>query len=60
VVPVDGGEVKTVALVPFEEIGTVAMTPDGRQFVVTVYSWRSDVWIVDDFDASIPPRSRLR
>jgi hypothetical protein len=28
------------------------MTPDGHRFVFTVYSSRSDVWIVDDFDAS--------
>jgi Tol biopolymer transport system component len=49
-VPVDGGEVTTVASVPFEEIGGVSMTPDGRRFVFTVYSSRSDVWVVDNFD----------
>ena len=26
------------------------MTPDGRRFIYPVFSSRSDVWIVDDFD----------
>jgi hypothetical protein len=26
------------------------MTPDGRRFVYPVFSSRSDVWVVDDFD----------
>jgi hypothetical protein len=47
-----GGEVKTIASLPFEEIGGVSMTPDGRRFVYTVYSSRSDVWVVDNFDGS--------
>lgn len=51
-VPVNGGDVKTVAVLPFDEIGSVCMTPDGRRFIVTVYSSRSDVWVVDDFDVS--------
>jgi Tol biopolymer transport system component len=56
-VPVDGGEVTTVASLPFEEIGSVSMTPDGRRFVFTVYSSRSDVWVVDNFD--VPAGSRM-
>jgi hypothetical protein len=48
--------VSTVTYLPFEEIGSVAMTPDGRRFVFTVYSSRSDVWVVDNFDASPEPR----
>ncbi len=52
-VPVNGGKVKTVASLPFEETGSVSMTPDGRVFVFTVYSSRSDVWVVNDFD--VPP-----
>lgn len=51
-VPLDGGKVDPVANLPFEEIGGVAMAPDGRRFVVTVYSSRSDVWMVDNFDGS--------
>ncbi|MEP6602182.1 MAG: winged helix-turn-helix domain-containing protein, partial [Nitrospirota bacterium] len=45
-VPLDGGAAKTLASLPFEEIGSVSMTPDGRRFVYTVYSSRSDVWVV--------------
>jgi Tol biopolymer transport system component/DNA-binding winged helix-turn-helix (wHTH) protein len=55
-VPLNGGEVKTVAALPFEEIGSVSMTPDGRRFVFPVYSSRSDVWVVDNFDFSPEPR----
>jgi hypothetical protein len=49
---VTGGEVETVVALPFDEIGSVSATPDGRRFVCTVYSSRSDVWVVDDFDPS--------
>jgi hypothetical protein len=55
-VPLNGGDVQTVAALPFEEFGSVAMTPDGRRFVLTVYSSRSDVWVVDNFDGSPDPR----
>jgi Tol biopolymer transport system component/DNA-binding winged helix-turn-helix (wHTH) protein len=51
-VPVNGGEAKAVTLLPFDEIGGVSMTPDGRRLVCAVYSSRSDVWVVDNFDAS--------
>ncbi len=54
-VSVEGGEVSTVASLPFEEIGSVAMTPDGRRFVVTVYRSRSDVWVADNFDVTLEP-----
>jgi Tol biopolymer transport system component len=55
-VPVNGGAAKTVASIPFAEIGGVSMTPDGRRFVFTVYTSRSDVWVVDNFDVSPVPR----
>ena len=55
-VPVKGGDVSTVGSLPFEEIGSVAMTPDGRRFVLTVYTSRSDVWVADNFDISPEPR----
>ena len=61
-VPVDGGELEALLTLPFEEVGSVAMFPDGRRFVATVYSSRSDVWIVDDFDVEAQPqgvRARL-
>jgi Tol biopolymer transport system component/DNA-binding winged helix-turn-helix (wHTH) protein len=55
-----GGEVKTVATLPFEEIGAVSMAPDGRRFVFTVYSSRSDVWVVDNFDVTSVGRTAKR
>jgi Tol biopolymer transport system component len=55
-VSVNGGRVKTLASLPFEEIGGVSMTPDGRRFVFTVYTSRSDVWVVDNFDVAREPR----
>ena len=51
-----GGAVATVAALPPEEIGSVTMTPDGRRFVYPVFSSRSDIWVVDDFD--VPPTVR--
>jgi hypothetical protein len=35
---------------PFDEVGSIAMFPDGRRFVASVYSSRSDVWAVENFD----------
>jgi Tol biopolymer transport system component/DNA-binding winged helix-turn-helix (wHTH) protein len=56
-VPADGGESTTVAPLPFKEIGSVSMTPDGTKFVFSVYSSGSDVWVVDNFD--VPSGSRM-
>jgi Tol biopolymer transport system component/DNA-binding winged helix-turn-helix (wHTH) protein len=50
-IPVNGDAPDTLLAVPFDEVGSVAMFPDGRRFVASVYSSRSDVWIVDNFDA---------
>jgi Tol biopolymer transport system component len=52
-IAVNGGAVEKVVSVPADEIGSVAMTPDGRFFVYPVFSSRSDVWIVDDFDVPL-------
>jgi Tol biopolymer transport system component len=52
-VPAAGGAVTTVAVLPFSEVGGVAMTPDGRRFICAVYTARSDVWIVDHFDPDV-------
>jgi Tol biopolymer transport system component/DNA-binding winged helix-turn-helix (wHTH) protein len=49
-----GGAAETVSAIPFAEIGGVSMTPDGRRFVFPVFSSRSDIWIVDDFDPRAP------
>jgi len=56
-VPLSGGDVRTVAAIPFDEIGAVSMSPDGRKFVFPVYSSRSDIWVVDNFD--VPPEARI-
>ena len=56
--PLNGAEVKTVASLPFEEVGDVSMTRDERRFVATVYSSRSDIWIVDNFDVTIEHRTQ--
>jgi Tol biopolymer transport system component len=45
-----GGNVQTVATIASDEIGGVSMTPDGLRFVYPVFTSRSDIWVVDDFD----------
>ena len=44
------GAVEPVASLPGDEIGSVTMAPDGRRFIYPVFTSRSDVWVVDDFD----------
>jgi Tol biopolymer transport system component len=56
-VPATGGPPEVLLSLPFDEIGGIAMFPDGRRFVASVYSSRSDVWVVDDFDATLHPQS---
>ena len=56
----NGAPIRTVAALPGAEIGGVAMTPDARRFVYTVYSSRSDVWVADNFDAEVPRRDGRR
>jgi DNA-binding winged helix-turn-helix (wHTH) protein/Tol biopolymer transport system component len=51
-IPLSGALVETVATLPFPEVGTIAVFPDGRRFVCSVYTSRSDVWLVEDFDPS--------
>ena len=51
--PLSGGSPTTVVELPFEEVGGVAMFPDRRRFVASVYSSRSDVWIVENFDGAL-------
>jgi Tol biopolymer transport system component/DNA-binding winged helix-turn-helix (wHTH) protein len=52
-VQLNSGRPTTVVELPFEEVGGVAMFPDGRRFVASVYSSRSDVWIVENFDSTL-------
>jgi Tol biopolymer transport system component len=53
-VPLYGGAVRTVVDLPFEEIGGISVSPDGKLFVCAVYTSRSDVWITENFE---PPGS---
>jgi Tol biopolymer transport system component len=53
-VPAEGGSAELLLPLPFAEVGSIAMFPDGRRFVASVYSSRSDVWVVDDFDVTMP------
>jgi Tol biopolymer transport system component len=46
-IAIGGGPAYPVVTLPFEEIGSVSMSGDGRRFVCTVYASESDVWIVD-------------
>jgi hypothetical protein len=54
----NGGGVETVASLPGDEIGSVTMTPDSQRVIYPVFSSRSDVWIVDDFDCPSPRADR--
>jgi Tol biopolymer transport system component/DNA-binding winged helix-turn-helix (wHTH) protein len=56
-IPLNGGPLSTVVELPFDEVGGVAVFPDGRRFVVSVYSSRSDIWIVENFDAATGART---
>jgi Tol biopolymer transport system component/DNA-binding winged helix-turn-helix (wHTH) protein len=49
----NGGGSDDVAALPGDEIGSVTMTPDGLRFIYPVFTSRSDVWIVDDFDVPL-------
>ena len=53
--PVQGGPVATLLRLPFDEVGGIAVRPDGRAIVSAVYTSRSDVWLVENFDASTRP-----
>jgi Tol biopolymer transport system component/DNA-binding winged helix-turn-helix (wHTH) protein len=59
-VAVEGGAMETLLPLPFDEVGSIAMFPDGRRFVASVYSSRSDVWVVDNFDVASPSATARR
>jgi Tol biopolymer transport system component len=54
-VPAAGGRPSLIVRLPFEEVGGVALSPDGRWLVCSVYSSRSDVWSVENFDGVQAP-----
>jgi Tol biopolymer transport system component len=43
------GQQSELFKLPFGEVGSIDMTPDGRRFICVVYQSQSDVWIVDHF-----------
>jgi Tol biopolymer transport system component len=49
-IPLAGGPAETLVSLPFDEVGSVTMFPSGHRLVCSVYSSRSDVWIVENFD----------
>ena len=51
----ESGAASVVVTLPFDEVGGLALTPDGGRLVCTVYSSRSDLWIVENFDV-LPSR----
>ena len=44
------GRIDPVVDLPFEEVGGVAISPDTRRLVCSVYSASSDVWLLEPFD----------
>jgi Tol biopolymer transport system component/DNA-binding winged helix-turn-helix (wHTH) protein len=46
------GRIEPVVTLPFAEVGGIAISPDGRRLVCSVYATSSDVWLVEDFDVS--------
>jgi DNA-binding winged helix-turn-helix (wHTH) protein/Tol biopolymer transport system component len=49
------GIARTLVRLPFEEVGGVAISPDGVWLVCVVYSSRSDVWVAENFDRGQVP-----
>jgi Tol biopolymer transport system component/DNA-binding winged helix-turn-helix (wHTH) protein len=52
----ESGTARVLVALPFEEVGGITITPDGSSLICTVYSSRSDVWIVRDFDPDAAER----
>ncbi|MDP3025038.1 MAG: hypothetical protein Q8O10_05840 [candidate division Zixibacteria bacterium] len=52
-IPVSGGKTKTFLTLPFEKIGSVSMSPDGKKMVFTVPETQSDAWLMEDFDPEV-------
>jgi hypothetical protein len=50
-IPAAGGDLQTVATLP-GEIWDAVVTPDGKKIVSNVGEYKSDVWLVENFDPS--------
>ncbi|MFQ5844527.1 MAG: hypothetical protein ACE5JG_06000, partial [Planctomycetota bacterium] len=54
-VPCADGDAEVVGTLPFELCSRARMAPDGKGFVVSVYDFQSDVWVVEGFDPDQAP-----
>ena len=52
----ESGTARVLFALPFAEVGGITITPDGSSLICAVYSSRSDVWIVRDFDPDAAER----
>ena len=50
-IPASGGEAKAVFTLPVDEIDGIAITPDGKRLVYAAVEKKSDVWVMEHFDA---------
>ena len=51
--PLDGSPPQTLVELPFEEIGGISISPDGKTLVCAVYVSSSDVWVSEGFDRTL-------
>ncbi len=54
-IPVSGGESKTLVTLPFENIfeDDISITPDGKHIICNVTESLSDVWLMENFDPEV-------
>jgi len=48
--PVDGSTPKTIAILPFDNVESLSISPDGKKVVCAVFQLQSDVWLMENFD----------
>ncbi len=60
VIPASGGEPETLFTLPFERIGSVSVTPEGKRIVCAVTEIQSDVWVMEHFDPAVEQGLRQR
>ncbi len=52
-IPVSSGEAKTFLTLPFEKIGAISMSPDGKKIICTISETQSDAWLMENFDPEV-------
>jgi hypothetical protein len=47
-------EITSVAILPSDSVDfdSASMGPDGREFVVSIYEKKTDVWVMENFNSS--------